>query len=422
MAIVFSGGGSDYLSRTADVNPNSAYTILFYYKLVATTGNYQIPLMLYKNGSNFDDFATNTSNVNRIESNSGGTTLEDFGSTFSYNTWYHIAVRRNSATSLEILVNGVSDASITDSVGSRGSGFIEYLGAFSGSYGAHILVSGYKVYQEALSGTRIAEEADYFNAYDETNLVSQSPFTGADLAAVLVESTGTSWTQHGTPTISSDAPSGVTTYTPASPNAQIVVGGSIDLTPSITANTPSVTDNIATLTGKIYSTETATVSCVLKQGGSTIDTADATVSGSNWTVVFSGIADGTYTIVATGTDQWGNDSVTSSSFDVTYVADTATITSFTLSPSTLTISTSISTYNTSLSVTGTGDYDASATYESSNESVATVNSSGVITILDAGDFVITATSVQDSNFTSTLTGTAYDPPSTTVAKVIITLS
>lgn len=422
MAIVFSGGGSDYLSRTADVNPNSAYTILFYYKLIATTGDYQIPLILYKDGNNFDDFATNTSNVNRIESNASGTTLEDFGSTFSYDTWYHIAIRRNSATSLEILVDGVSDASVTDSVGSRGTGFTEFLGAFSGSYGANVIISGYKVYQEALNGTRITEEAAYFNAYNETNLVSQSPFTGASLSAVLTESTGTAWTQNGTPTISSDAPSGVTTYVPASPNAQIVVGGNIDLTPVMTGNTPSLTDDIITWTGTIYSVESASVNVVLKIGGTTVDSAAATVNGNTWTVTFSSLPDATYTMYATATDSWGSDTATSSNVEVLHQSEIATITSFMILPQTLRIPKTLNTWATSLMVEGTGNYDATATYVSSNEAVATVDTNGVITILDSGNFTITATSAQDPSFTSVLTAIIEEPPLNIVHRVIITIT
>lgn len=56
-----------------------------------------------------------------------------------------------------------------------------------------------------------------------------------------------------------------------------------------------------------------------------------------------------------------------------------------------------STVALSATVHGTGDYDNSVTWSSSDENIATVTSSGVVNGISAGEATITATSVADNS-------------------------
>ena len=173
-----------------------------------------------------------------------------------------------------------------------------------------------------------------------------------------------------------------------------------DPTLSFASSSVSVTAG-STVTNKATTNSTATVTY------SSSDTSVATVSSSG---VITGVAAGTCTITASvaATSTYNAKSVTCS---VTVNRATQTV-SFTNSSASTTVGHTVT--NTA-STTGNG----SITYSSSNTSVATVSSTGVVTGVAAGTATITATAAQTTTYSqATATYTVTVTPKTLLTATV----
>ena len=173
-----------------------------------------------------------------------------------------------------------------------------------------------------------------------------------------------------------------------------------DPTLTFASNSVSVTAG-STVTNKATTNSTATVTY------SSSDTSVATVSSSG---VITGVAAGTCTITASvaATSTYNAKSVTCS---VTVNRATQTV-SFTNSSASTTVGHTVT--NTA-STTGNG----SITYSSSNTSVATVSSTGVVTGVAAGTATITATAAQTTTYSqATATYTVTVTPKTLLTATV----
>jgi hypothetical protein len=215
---------SEYLGRTSGLTGyNAAYTVAFWVKRKATVSYghmWAASASTTQVSGNYvnSDFAGFTSDGTgwRVSVYVGGSTAGDGGSdTCALDTWYHVAIVRESATALKLYVDGVqSGATCTTDVSGRSAVGGEWIGNFHGVYYSDIEIAGFKSWSRALTATEINDEAGQYLPVDSTDLVSCSPFTvesgsPADVAEALTAQNGTAFSATDSITLGATEPSGV---------------------------------------------------------------------------------------------------------------------------------------------------------------------------------------------------------------------
>lgn len=145
----------------------------------------------------------------------------------------------------------------------------------------------------------VAERASP-SAIDSSGLVLDKLGIGDNLSASLAAGTGT-LTAQGTISLNADLPASIVLEAP-SPTTSVTVGGRLSVDPLITVEASSVGDTVS-FSGEYSSiSESPTITVLLKDGGSTVDTATPTGDGSAYSGSFTSVANGTYTVEASISD------------------------------------------------------------------------------------------------------------------------
>lgn len=165
---------ADRLLRTTDLlDYNSPYTLMFWVYLVADQNAITIPAALFRDAGNVDDIRTladgTTIGIRSRALGVGGTIS---GSVLALNTWYHLAMVRESATSLKLYVNGVLDATATQSISGRNAILRMELGAESSSNTGPMdgRVMGIKAWSVSKTAAEIANEMRTIKPKSTANL------------------------------------------------------------------------------------------------------------------------------------------------------------------------------------------------------------------------------------------------------------
>lgn len=287
---------SEYLGRTSGLTGyNAAYTVAFWVKRKAavTYGHmWAASASTTQVSGNYvnSDFAGFTSDGTgwRVSAYAGGSTAGDGGSgTCALDTWYHVAIVRESATALKLYVNGVqSGATCTTNVSGRAAVGGEWIGNFHGIYNSDIEIAGFKSWSRALTSAEINDEAGQYLPVDSTNLVSCSPFTvesgsPADVAEALTAQNGTAFSATGAVTLGATEPSGVVWGGGSSPVS--VSGQTLTATASLIAG--AVT-GAASVSGQTLTAATSLIAGAASTAGSvsvagqTLTTAASLIAGA----------------------------------------------------------------------------------------------------------------------------------------------
>lgn len=213
MAIVCDAAG-EYLTITSNViNINAAYTVAGWLKRTSNNDN-PVNLFVIDHGSDFD-------NLERIFINSYGQPAGigfSNGAVFSgtaygptnidVDTWYHIAMVRESTTSLKLYVNGVLEATLTDTIVGRAAPARMSMAAqpsgTEGTIGA--VLAAWNAWNRALTSTELLAQMAQAAPTDATSLYAEWLMLAGAGRINDASGNGHPWTANGTLTDTTDPP------------------------------------------------------------------------------------------------------------------------------------------------------------------------------------------------------------------------
>jgi hypothetical protein len=213
MSLYVGATASDYGLKTSGlIDHNSAYTWMAWVDLVSDTDNYgHIWAAL---GDNFDYYGnadwvgTKSDGVGaRLACYNGGSSGEIYGYDLVVGTPTHLAVVRESATSLKLYQDGSYVNSVGVNVSTRTSTQREQLGELYG-YPAPARMTAMKQWQAALTADEIVAEMKTVRPLRLANLHSWHPAIASDKATALKDFSGNGrdWTEQGTLSVASESP------------------------------------------------------------------------------------------------------------------------------------------------------------------------------------------------------------------------
>jgi len=181
MAVGIDGSAGDYLSYATPPGYNAAYTIMGWWYF-AGNGTYQHAFHLgaddHSSWSSQSDFLGCLGNDLRGGCAGGTANSYTTGSALTNNTWYHVAMVRSSSTSMTIYLNGVSDISFANNVGSRAAATHVLIGQVN-NFPLIGRLAGVKAYTAALSAAEVLAESYSFIPSRWANLWAYLPMWGA---------------------------------------------------------------------------------------------------------------------------------------------------------------------------------------------------------------------------------------------------
>jgi hypothetical protein len=214
MSLYVGATASDFGLKTSGlIDHNTAYTWMAWVDLVSDTNDYgHIWAAL---GDNFDYYGnadwvgTKSDGVGvRLACYNGGSSGEIYGYDLVVGTPTHLAVVRESATSLKLYQDGSYINSVGVDVSTRTSTQREQLGALYG-YPAPARMTAMKQWQAALTADEIVAEMKTFRPLRLANLHSWHPAIASDKATALKDFSGNGrdWTEQGTLSVQPESPS-----------------------------------------------------------------------------------------------------------------------------------------------------------------------------------------------------------------------
>lgn len=208
MAIQFDGT-TDYLYRTSSlIGYNGLYTMMCWVLIDQTSGSPGTVLST-SDGTvdNYDLLYIGATNKPTVEATVGTTWLGDSGSgpaALSADTWYHLCMRRNDGSSLDLIYDGVkSGATVSGDVSSRAAQGREELAILASNF-AFSTKLGVIVAYKAWSGAALTDaQIDYERRFYVpcTNFGSLHAWTPLFTTSLLEDHSGNGriWTSNGTP-------------------------------------------------------------------------------------------------------------------------------------------------------------------------------------------------------------------------------
>ena len=207
MAIATSSG--NYVKRTSGlINHNSAYTVMMWVRGNALTGQ-QYSWGTAPGGDDFNGAAGTGDYIgfygDRAAIGCNNSELADYENPQSIEgTWYHVCLKRVSATELRGYRGGVQFANATTDVSARAAAGFDVIGRFNNN-ALTGRVAAFKSWSAALSDSEIEDEMAVGPPIRTANLVTYTPFLATTEPEIFQSVTGTHWTEVGSVT-SADGP------------------------------------------------------------------------------------------------------------------------------------------------------------------------------------------------------------------------
>lgn len=318
MAFTTPGAASTYIHSNSGLpSTTAAFTVLVDVGLIASTsavtGLMSLNEYTTPNGHSLETTADGTSLV--IQANYGGATSATVATLSTTSQW--IAFRCNGGDLIGSKhaegSGGWTSVTITPTANFTPTQM--YLGDTDSNHPSNLKFSHFRMWNAYLSDTDLDAEIASATVVKTANLLSAKRGVAASLAAALTGEYGPTYTTSGTIGLDASEP----TFTPASPSAtSVTVNSTITVDPLISITTTTVDGSTVTLSGDYSSIAASpTFSAVLKSGATTVDTQTPTGTAGTWTVSFTSVAAGTYTVEVTIDDATTTGvTATSASFDV----------------------------------------------------------------------------------------------------------
>lgn len=211
MAVRFDAA-ADRLLRTSDLlNYNNPYTWMFWLNMSVDLNAITVPAALFRDAGNVDDLRTLADGTTigiRSRANGVGGTVS--GSNLTIGTWYHIAMVREASNILKLYVNGILDATATQSVTTRDVVTRMELGAESASNSNPVngKVSTIKAWYIALTQLQVTYEINSIFPLHKADVYGYWPtFSGVTERLKDYSPNTRNWTSAGTLTDESNPPS-----------------------------------------------------------------------------------------------------------------------------------------------------------------------------------------------------------------------
>lgn len=217
---------TDRLLRTGTMlDYNSAYTWMGWIYLTSDLNAIGKMFSLNTNGTtnNNEDLGTESDGTTlRVRANDGGTAVAVTGTNLSVSTWYHVALVRESATSLKAYLNGALDITNTKNITGRTA--VTRMEAFAvttaNSNRQDMRVQALKAWQQALTLAEIANEMKLVRPIRSSDVWGWWPcLPGTTERLKDYSGNGRDWTEGGT--LTDEDPPGISWggFTPYSYNA-----------------------------------------------------------------------------------------------------------------------------------------------------------------------------------------------------------
>jgi hypothetical protein len=204
MSVQFSTG-SDFLDIASVIDINAAYTVSLWINM-DSLANFPVPVDL-GGISLFDYIATSNANSGHIEVDCSIGGASTGTANLSTGTWYFIALRRNSTTSLDGFVTNAVDANVADNVGARGAGSKTIIGQFDATNNFVGMIAQVRIWTRALTNGELATEKASATMVSTTNAWAEYRLATSGTATVDSFSTNT-LTSHGSLTTGASDPPG----------------------------------------------------------------------------------------------------------------------------------------------------------------------------------------------------------------------
>lgn len=210
MAIRFTRASSQYIARTTGtlLEGNSTYTIMCWTMIVTDPNDYQSLVSIGDSGGNYQDFlqCKGDGTTLQIASWTSPNFVESTGVALTLSTWYHVAMVRESTTSLKFYFNGALQDTITQASSGRAAAAFNDMGrtnSGSGGVGEYWggRVDAIKSWTAALTLAEVAQEMNTKLPVRYANLLQFCPtWPGASERVLDYSGNGANWTAFNTPT------------------------------------------------------------------------------------------------------------------------------------------------------------------------------------------------------------------------------
>lgn len=172
-------GTGDYLTCSATVPATGTFTVeMWVYPTVTNTFQILFSQYIASNAGNFQ-IVWSDSLVRKFTVVVGATTVLTSTNTFALNAWYHVAVTRNSSNGMTLWVNGVSEATGTNSTSIlQTSTYVGTRAALDGYYNGYI--SNLRVNNTAVYTTAFTPSTTPLTAITGTTLLTCQSSTFID--------------------------------------------------------------------------------------------------------------------------------------------------------------------------------------------------------------------------------------------------
>ena len=186
---------NSYLLRTTDLlDYNAAYTVMAWFNHIDASRGFHTLLNIRAGSSANQDaiFIDDNTSGFYLQSRTGGVQSEVASYATSYG-WNHIAMRRNSSTSLDLIANGNTLGTLTPDVSAR----IAPAQTRIGNNFPHAFLSLF-AYSAALSNEQIRDQMNFSNPRRTANLREWLPLESGSARSVDFSGNGRDFTEFGT--------------------------------------------------------------------------------------------------------------------------------------------------------------------------------------------------------------------------------